>query len=78
MTPYWITFSDRADACIEATNKTLAMEEAAKHGTPVIARRLPYPAKPRLGPESGCPPFCHTPSICAGRMACPKSYACSE
>lgn len=78
MTPYWIHFSDRSSACIEANNDTMAMEEAARHGTPISATRLPYPAKPRLGPQSDCPPFCFTPTKCVGRGSCPQAYACSE
>lgn len=39
---------------------------------------LPYPAQPVLRRVSGCPEFCHSPSTCQGRTACPKSYACSE
>jgi hypothetical protein len=38
-------------------------------------KTLPYPAGPS---PDGTPAFCHKPAQCAGRMACPQDYSCTE
>jgi hypothetical protein len=74
---YWVRFSDRSDACVDADTKDAAIVIAAEHGAVTGVVVLPYPAEPRLttGP---CPPFCYSPAVCAGRTSCPKDYVCSE
>jgi hypothetical protein len=44
---------------------------------------LPYPAHPVIWqldhPVNGkTPTFCHDPTRCAGKTACPQSYSCTE
>lgn len=74
---YWITFKDGSGACIEEANPAVRAAEIT--GKEVAAcDSLPYPANPRIGEQSSCPPFCYTPKQCKGRGCCPKSYACSE
>lgn len=92
MTPYWLTFTDGSEACCEGSSECDAKVIAEKltgktvaggQYRDIAAKLLPYPAKPIIWqfdhPVSGkCPPFCFSPKQCAGRTACPKSYACSE
>lgn len=78
---YWITFTDKTAGCCEgrdvADAKVRANEATGKEID--IALILPYPATPLLGPRlTDCPPFCYSPTECAGRTSCPKNYACSE
>jgi hypothetical protein len=63
-------------ACTDAVKKKAAEVKPGVETT--VISSLPYPADPRLGTTSTCPPFCYSPSVCAGRSSCPKSYACSE
>lgn len=81
--PFWVRFSARKPACVEAPNKSEAHDIAAKltGEVPTSVERLPYPAEPRLNPEMNSPvwpSFCHSPSECVGRSSCPQRYACSE
>ncbi len=78
MTPFWIKFEGRSSACVEADNKESALAIAAEHGKPIAGDVIPYPATPRLGEQSKCPPFCYSPESCKGRSSCPQNYACSE
>lgn len=41
-------------------------------------QQLPYPANPRIGTTSSCPPFCWQPASCQGRSACPRRISCTE
>lgn len=80
--PYWATFGGKhRDGCIEAESSEAASVQAETllGVKPEQCRLLPYPANPRISLEqSGCPSFCLTPSVCAGRSSCPRDYACSE
>lgn len=84
--PWWVDFEGRASACVESYDGEDAARKLAEElgGAPVKQiRPLPYPANPRLnsihhGAYGPCPSFCYSPTICAGRGSCPKSYACSE
>lgn len=80
MRPFWVTFKTKASACIEAKSEDEARTLGAElRGDEVTrAQILPYPALPRLGVQSDCPSFCHSPRQCAGRTSCPQNYACSE
>jgi len=79
LTPFWVTFTNRqASVCVEASSVEAARIVASEVGPVDQVRDLPYPASPRLGAQSDCPAFCYAPDTCAGRSACPKSYACSE
>ncbi len=78
MEAWWIIFSDgKTSRCFEgARDDVLARAQAI--GAVASIAVLPYPADPREAPMSQCPSFCYSPAKCAGRTACPKSYACSE
>lgn len=79
--PFWVRFDGHKAACVEDETESAAKAQAAKiTGCEVIdIQRLPYPAEPRISAEKGsCPAFCFSPTTCAGRGSCPKSYACSE
>jgi hypothetical protein len=80
MTPYWIHFAGRSAACVEADSEAKATEiaETLTGNKVTSCRILPYPANPRIGEQSGCPPFCYRPEQCAGRTSCPRCPACSE
>lgn len=73
---YWL---DRA-YCVEATSpeeaKRIYME--LKNRVPQSCVTIPYPANPRLGPQSDTPAFCMRPNECAGMGSCPREYACTE
>lgn len=74
MKPFWML---PMKVCVEAENPI----EAANILKPAVAteiKELPYPADPRVGPQSDCPSFCWQPNACAGRSSCPRQYACSE
>lgn len=73
---YWIEFADRPPACVNKYNERDALQEAAKHGKPVKASRLPYTADPQIGDRMEA--WCYSPKECQGRSSCPKRYACSE
>ena len=77
---FWINFTNRGSACIEAKDEPAALEEAAKHGTgATVAGVLPYPREPRLGTKGGCPSFCWGPiGECLGKTACPRNRACND
>ena len=94
MNGYWIKFSDGSAGYCEGEGAYDAIKIAEKltgkkavldggnEWKPVL-KSLPYPANPIIWqldhPVHGkCPPFCSTPSQCAGWTSCPKSYACSE
>lgn len=74
---WWVTFTDGRGACYEGEPDDVEARAGAD-GTPRTIRPLPYPASPRVGPESDCPSFCTDPRRCQGRTSCPQSYACSE
>lgn len=84
-TAYWITGGTKG-GCVEAQDEAHAIEIARAHGCEgdLVARRLPYPATPRLGPWwitpglGPTPAFCWAPSECAGRSACPKRPSCVD
>lgn len=93
MQGYWITFKDGTAGYCEGENAYDAAQiaETLTGKSPVVGdnkwkpelKTLPYPANPVIWqydhPLHGkCPAFCHDPKACAGRTACPKSYACSE
>lgn len=78
MTPYWVTFKTHNPVCIEAGTRDEAAMLANKLDDVILVEYLPYPADPRYGEQTKCPPFCYTPNYCAGRNCCPKEYACSE
>jgi len=94
MQGYWIEFTDGTAGYCEGQNAydavAIAEKLLGKTATDIgdnkyqpKVKTLPYPAHPIIWqldhPVSGkCPPFCSTPKQCAGRTACPKSYACSE
>ena len=79
MTPFWITDSAGKQFCVEASDKDAAIAISVENGRDVKSiDRIPYPATPRVGPESKCPPFCCRPKQCLGKSSCPHSYACSE
>ena len=94
MQGFWIKFTDGSAGYCEGSDAYDALKIAekltGKKGADVgdnewkpKIKSLPYPATPIIWqfdhPVHGkCPPFCSTPSQCAGRSACPKSYACSE
>jgi hypothetical protein len=86
MTPFWIEFVGRSSACVEATDErsALALAKELTGNETRGAKRLPYPAEPRLNQHiiesigSPCPSFCYTPGECAGRSCCPKRHACDD
>jgi len=80
---WWITFADRAAACVYGGTEAQARELAAKSGTVETVTTLPYPARPRLDDREGwgddqCPSFCYTPTECAGRTFCQKRRSCVD
>lgn len=80
---WWITFADRAPACVYGGTEDKARELAARSGTVETVTTLPYPARPRLDDREGwgdgqCPSFCHTPHDCAGRTSCPRRPSCVD
>lgn len=77
---YWVKFTKGDAACVEDETMEAARKQATElRGEVESLLPLPYPANPRISKEWGdCPPFCFTPSQCAGRGSCPKSHACSE
>lgn len=94
MDGYWLKFTDGTAGYCEGQGAFDAVQIAEKLTGKTVAdtgdnkyrpqlKRLPYPATPIIWqfdhPVSGkCPPFCSTPTQCAGHGSCPKSYACSE
>ena len=92
MNTYWLTFTDKSEACCQGMNefhaKSIAEKLTGKKVAggafkDIAAKPLPYPATPIVwqfdDPCYGkCPPFCYAPRECAGRTSCPKSRACSE
>jgi len=84
MTPYWVSFTDGSGACVEADDPSSARVIAQQQGggrvvSQATVERLPYPAEPRLGPQSSCPSFCWKPRQCAGYSSCPDlRRTCSE
>ena len=85
MGAYWIKLRDpetgKTDAfCVEAASKVEAIGIVTIHrrGNVTSCMPLPYPASPRVGPQSEIPAFCYDPGRCAGHQCCPKDYACSE
>lgn len=88
MQGFWIKYtldgSTKAGYCQGFDERDAArITEKLTGGKFVSAQPLPYPAQPIIWqfdhPVHGmCPPFCYSPESCAGRTACPKSYACSE
>lgn len=89
---YWLTFTDGTQGCCQGASEYDAKRIAEKLTGKKVkggdyqnieAKVLPYPATPVIWqldhPVSGqCPAFCHSPRQCAGKTACPQSYACSE
>lgn len=78
---WWVTFASGKEGCLEGTADDVEQEAETfteTHGAPVRFRSLPYPANPRIGKQSDCPPLCYSPRECKGHTACPKPYACSE
>jgi hypothetical protein len=73
---WWVRFTDTTRSNTYFGTESEATASASQDGPVRDVRRLPYPSG-RYSPD-GCPPFCHDPDNCAGRGACPKSYACSE
>jgi hypothetical protein len=83
MAHWWITFKDRAPACVGMATYDEAIKIAKEHGEVTSCNVLPYPASPRLDDKEGWgpgqhPSFCHDPEFCKGRTACPKSRACDD
>lgn len=92
MQAYWLTFTDGSRGCCEGQSaydakiiaeKLTGKTVAGGQFKDIAAAVLPYPAEPIIWQHEHpvhpkCPPFCNTPSQCAGKSACPKSYACSE
>jgi hypothetical protein len=93
MQGYWITFTDGTSGYCEGANEYDAVQiankltgktaDAGPNKWKPVLKKLPYPAMPIIWqfdhPVSGkCPPFCTSPSQCAGHGSCPKNYACSE
>ena len=83
-TPFWLTFAGRRAACMEApTEEGARRDAAALTGHQVLtAKRIPYPAAPRLRPfehpkHGVMPAFCFRPEQCRG-TSCPQRYACTE
>ena len=79
---YWITLQDGTQGYCDGASRHHAMAKAAEvTGKTVIeAHTIPYPAEPTIfkDPQNDCPPFCTTPSQCAGRTSCPKPHACND
>jgi len=74
---YWVTLAHGKSVCVVA--ESLAeIVEAVKPGIVVEIKSLPYPAMPRAGKLSECPPFCTIPNTCAGHTSCPARPSCSE
>lgn len=81
----WVKFSDGSEGYCEGVNE-YDVKRISEHLTGKEAleiKVLPYPADPIIWqfchPVYGkCPPFCYTPTECAGRTSCPKRRACSE
>ena len=81
MIDFWADFKDGTAGyvCAESEDAAFKLAGELSHKTVRQVRTLPYPAQPHLNePTHGCPDFCYSPKQCAGRTACPKSYACSE
>lgn len=94
MKGYWITFTDGTSGYCQGVDpydavqiaehvsrKTVKIPNGNKWNPDIPT--LPYPATPIIWqfehPVNGkCPPFCYTPSKCAGCTSCPKDGACSE
>ncbi len=82
---WWVTFEDRAPACVGVSeSKEAALELASEHGTVTEMYPLPYPARPRLDTEldgwnkGQSPSFCYRPGTCKGRSACPRNPSCTS
>lgn len=80
---WWITFSDRKQACAGYVTEEEANVLANSAGDVVNMERLPYPASPRLDDNEGWgdgqfPSFCHSPNKCKGHSACPQPYSCTN
>lgn len=67
---FWVTFETRQAGTIEAVDADEALLLAGEHGNPTDARRIPYPADPRLAVESACPSFCYQPETCSRNGRC--------
>lgn len=79
--PYWVRFISGRAVCVEDESEEAAIEQARKltGRDPVGAKRLPYPANPRISiRQSDQWTFCLTPEICAGRGSCPRDRACDD
>lgn len=80
MAHYWVTWSGRAAATVNAKTRDEArtIAEAAAPGVSDV-RQLPYPRSPQLNqPPNGCPSFCFGRNECLDKTACPQRRACSE
>lgn len=80
MRPYWVTFKGREPGCMEAKDIAEAARLAREvTGFEVVScSTLPYPADPRIGEKSDCPPFCWQPGTCKGRTSCLNNPACDN
>lgn len=92
MKAWWLTFTDGSEACCEGmtdyhakkiAEKLTGKKVAGGEYKDIAAKGLPYPALPIIWqfdcPVNGkCPPFCATPTKCAGKGSCPRNHACSE
>lgn len=87
--PWWITFEDQTQACVEADG-LIAAKAKAELATGKTVREiahLPYAADPIIGArvpyifqnkEVIQPTFCFKPNECAGHGSCPQSWSCTE
>lgn len=80
MKAYWAVFDDQSSGCVEGATEAEAKQtgESAKGKQVIDLKGLPYPANPRIGPQSGCPSFCWQPRSCVGRAACPRNPCCTN
>ena len=80
MSAYWVRFTEGRCVCVEAEGadkaRGLATSETGWEITSCAI--LPYPADPRVGPQSGMPSFCYTPQRCAGNTSCPTDPSCTS
>lgn len=65
-------------ACAQLRGEALQKKVSVFGKTVARFNVLPYPASPRLGSTTDCPPYCWQPEKCKGRGSCPRPYACSE
>jgi hypothetical protein len=83
--PFWVS-GGRQGGCVEAEDEEHAIEIARQAGCKgeLVAKRLPYPAGPRLGTphwNEDCgetPSFCYRPTQCQGRTSCPTRPSCTS